>query len=74
MAGYHVNNCDCPVGNCDCDTTYYPELERFIYIKGIRFAVRFRNKKFYMEEICLNEKSALDLALFILDSVSEEQL
>ncbi len=22
MSFYHVNNCDCPIGNCDCSSSY----------------------------------------------------
>lgn len=30
MAWYHVNNCDCPIGCCDCgDSNYGPRYENF---------------------------------------------
>jgi len=44
-------------------------VETSITIDSIRFAVRFRHNKLYMEEICLDSNNALKLALFILDNI-----
>lgn len=49
------------------------KVETSITIDGIRFAVRFRGNKLYMEEIRLSADNALKLALFILDNITKKE-
>lgn len=45
--------------------------EKYLKIPSVRYAVRYRDSKFYLEEICMSESDALELVLFILDNLTE---
>lgn len=47
--------------------------EKYAHIKGINYAVRYRDKRFYIEEICLKEKDAMQLALFFIECIYKKK-